>query len=126
MLAAEADDLAMMRTLVEHGADIQASDVFGQTALLAATTQGHTAVMRVLRAASAGKLAQTPRPRAVPPRAQIRRAQERLHAAGFDAGPLDGLLGVRTTDALRGYQHAQGLPVTGRLDDATRQALGIE
>ena len=124
--AAEAGDLAMVSTLLEHGADVQASDAFGQTALMAATTQGHTAVMRVLRAASAGEPVQTPRPRAVPPQAQIRRAQERLHAAGFDAGPMDGLLGARTTEALRGYQHAHGLPVTGRLDDATRQALGIE
>jgi ankyrin repeat protein len=127
MRAAEADDLAMVRALLEHGADIQAQDTFGQTALMAATTQGHTAVMRVLRTANAGEPAQAPRPRAVPPRAQIRRAQERLHAAGFDAGPPDGLLfGARTTEALSGYQHAHGLPVTGRLDDATRQAFDIE
>lgn len=57
---------------------------------------------------------------------QIRQAQERLKAAGFDPGPIDGLLGPRTKTALRQYQAAQGLPTTGVLDAATRKALGIQ
>ena len=54
---------------------------------------------------------------------RIGQAQDRLKAAGFDPGPLDGVLGQRTREALRRYQASQGLPTTGQLDEATRQAL---
>jgi peptidoglycan hydrolase-like protein with peptidoglycan-binding domain len=54
---------------------------------------------------------------------RIGQAQDRLKAAGFDPGPLDGVLGQRTREALRRYQASQGLPATGQLDEATRQAL---
>jgi hypothetical protein len=60
---------------------------------------------------------------AVPADWRIGQAQDRLQAAGFDPGPLDGVLGPRTREALRRYQASQGLPVTGALDEATRQAL---
>jgi peptidoglycan hydrolase-like protein with peptidoglycan-binding domain len=53
----------------------------------------------------------------------IGQAQDRLKAAGFDPGPLDGVLGQRTREALRRYQASQGLPTTGQLDEATRQVL---
>jgi Putative peptidoglycan binding domain len=54
---------------------------------------------------------------------QIGQAQELLKAAGFDPGPIDGLLGPLTRVALRRYQASQGLPATGLLDEATRQTL---
>jgi peptidoglycan hydrolase-like protein with peptidoglycan-binding domain len=54
---------------------------------------------------------------------RVGQAQELLKAAGFDPGYIDGVLGARTRDALRRYQASQGLPVTGLLDEATRQAL---
>lgn len=54
---------------------------------------------------------------------QVRNAQEKLKAAGFDPGPVDGTLGPQTKEALRDYQKARGLPQTGMLDDATQQAL---
>jgi peptidoglycan hydrolase-like protein with peptidoglycan-binding domain len=54
---------------------------------------------------------------------RIGQAQERLKAAGFDPGAADGVLGPRTQEALRRYQARQGLPTTGMLDEATRQAL---
>lgn len=57
---------------------------------------------------------------------QIRQAQERLNTAGFDPGPLDGRLGRQTTEALRQYQAAHGMPQTGSLDKATLEALGME
>ncbi len=56
----------------------------------------------------------------------IRQAQQRLQAAGFDPGPIDGRLGARTKAALRQYQGANGLPVTGKPDDATQAALGLK
>jgi hypothetical protein len=54
---------------------------------------------------------------------KIGQAQERLKAAGFDPGPLDGWLGPRTREALGRYQASQGLPPTGELNEATRQVL---
>jgi outer membrane protein OmpA-like peptidoglycan-associated protein len=53
----------------------------------------------------------------------VRAAQEKLNAAGFDAGPVDGILGPRTKRALIKYQAANGLEVTAELDAATLQAL---
>ena len=54
---------------------------------------------------------------------RIGQAQEQLKAAGVDPGPTDGVLGPQTRAALRRYQAGQGLPATGALDEATRQAL---
>jgi hypothetical protein len=54
---------------------------------------------------------------------RIGQAQERLKAAGFNPGSSDGVLGVRTREALRRYQASQGFPITGVLDEATRKAL---
>src|SRR5919109_4880277 len=54
---------------------------------------------------------------------RLGQAQELLKAAGADPGPIDGVLGPRTKAALRRYQASHGLPATGMLDEATRQAL---
>jgi Putative peptidoglycan binding domain len=54
---------------------------------------------------------------------RIGQAQERLKAAGVYPGPIDGVLGPQTRAAFRRYQASQGLPATGILDEATRQAL---
>ena len=50
-------------------------------------------------------------------------AQEALTALGYDAGPVDGIVGPRSKDALRSFQSARDLPVTGQLDAATMAAL---
>jgi hypothetical protein len=54
---------------------------------------------------------------------RIAQAQERLKAAGFDPGYIDGVLGPRTRQALRHYQASQGLPTTGLLDEPTQRVL---
>jgi hypothetical protein len=54
---------------------------------------------------------------------RIGQAQERLKAAGFDPGPIDGVVGPRTREAVRRYQASQGLPITGLLNEATREAI---
>jgi peptidoglycan hydrolase-like protein with peptidoglycan-binding domain len=56
---------------------------------------------------------------------RIGQAQERLKAAGFNPGPIDGVLGPQTRAALRRYQASQGLPATGALDEATRPVLAL-
>ena len=59
------------------------------------------------------------------PVAEVRDTQMRLQAAGFYNGPIDGVLGPETQAAVERYQQNRRLPVTGRLDDATRNALRV-
>ena len=47
-----------------------------------------------------------------------------LRAHGFPAGPVDGVRGPQTRQALRAFQRARGLTAGGRVDRATRRALG--
>ena len=54
------------------------------------------------------------------------RAQEHLRALGYKPGPVDGILGGKSHQALRRYQAAKKLPVTGDLDDATKKAMGLK
>jgi lipoprotein-anchoring transpeptidase ErfK/SrfK len=53
----------------------------------------------------------------------ILRAQVLLDRAGFPAGVIDGREGASYTLALRGFQAANDLPVTGTLDEPTLGAL---
>ena len=53
----------------------------------------------------------------------IMQAQVVLDRVGFGPGVIDGKMGMSTENALRGFQEANDLAVTGKLDQATRQAL---
>jgi lipoprotein-anchoring transpeptidase ErfK/SrfK len=50
--------------------------------------------------------------------------QVALDRAGFSPGVIDGKMGRLTTQAIKGFQEAKGLEVTGTLDMATEAALG--
>lgn len=52
-------------------------------------------------------------------------AQTKLAAAGLDPGPLDGVLGGKTREAIKRYQQQSSLPQSGALDAATLEKLGI-
>jgi photosystem II stability/assembly factor-like uncharacterized protein len=53
------------------------------------------------------------------------RAQVVLAGLGYSIGEPDGVAGTRTVAALRRFQADKDLPQTGRLDDATLNALGL-
>lgn len=53
----------------------------------------------------------------------VMQAQVVLDSQGFGPGIIDGKEGISLTNALMGFQEAQGLPQTGKLDDATKMAL---
>lgn len=56
-------------------------------------------------------------------RVDLKTAQEKLNALGFDAGKPDGKMGNKTRNAISQYQKERNLQVTGRLDDATQAEL---
>jgi mannosyl-glycoprotein endo-beta-N-acetylglucosaminidase len=53
----------------------------------------------------------------------IRDVQRQLKGLGFNPGAIDGNYGEQTAAALRAYQQAYRLPVTGRLDEATVRSI---
>jgi peptidoglycan hydrolase-like protein with peptidoglycan-binding domain len=59
------------------------------------------------------------------PSTQISQVQKALKAKGYDPGTTDGVMGTQTQEALRKFQQANGLPVTGMVDSQTAKALGI-
>ena len=49
--------------------------------------------------------------------------QKALNDMGFDAGPVDGIMGKKTRISIELFQHEKKLPVTGRPDIATKKEL---
>jgi Putative peptidoglycan binding domain len=56
---------------------------------------------------------------------QVKAVQQALQAKGMDPGPIDGIMGPKTTVALKAFQKDQKLTESGRLDDQTRDKLGV-
>jgi peptidoglycan hydrolase-like protein with peptidoglycan-binding domain len=56
---------------------------------------------------------------------EIKKVQQSLSDKGYNAGPVDGILGPKTRAGIRQYQEAEKLPVTGRLDADTAGKLGV-
>ena len=56
---------------------------------------------------------------------EIKTVQQSLKDKGYDAGPVDGVLGSRTRAGIRQYQASEKLAVTGRLDAETAGKLGV-
>jgi peptidoglycan hydrolase-like protein with peptidoglycan-binding domain len=55
----------------------------------------------------------------------VKQAQEKLSAAGIDAGQPDGKVGPKTQAALKEFQEKEGLQASGQLDSETLAALEI-
>ncbi len=56
-------------------------------------------------------------------KALIRRAQELLAGRGFDVGSADGVMGTKTSNAVRLFQVQNGLPVNGMVSNELVRAL---
>jgi peptidoglycan hydrolase-like protein with peptidoglycan-binding domain len=95
--------------------------------ILAAST-GFRATAQVVRspqqtaAVDAGELNME----ALPPLNEdgIRRVQEALRNKGFDSGPVDGIFGPRTEQAVHDFQDRYGIRASGKVDNQTLYALG--
>jgi peptidoglycan hydrolase-like protein with peptidoglycan-binding domain len=57
--------------------------------------------------------------------ATVLKVQEELQALGYNPGPLDGMWGKKTKRALQKFQYESGLSITGKLDLATKEKLGL-
>lgn len=111
---------AVRLALIEHGVD-PARIRLGEPRESAAAERGIPTELALHAVESAAAGSTAPAAAADP----VREAQRRLNAAGFDAGPLDGVVGPRTKRALIKYQAANGLEVTGELDAATLARLAF-
>ena len=55
----------------------------------------------------------------------VRSVQQSLESKGVNPGPVDGVWGPRTHQALREFQEQQNLEASGQLDARTLTALGV-
>lgn len=92
--------------------------LFFFTGLVLARPVGSNAAVR-----PAGSAWQEPELR--PSRDLVKKIQRKLAEQGYYGGAIDGIIGPQTREALRNFQRAHRLPVTGHLDEATIAALGI-
>ena len=68
-------------------------------------------------------ISKPPPPPPPKPNSEVKWAQETLLKQGYNPGPVDGLMGNQTRDALQQFQRDLGLSKTGNIDDATKAAL---
>jgi peptidoglycan hydrolase-like protein with peptidoglycan-binding domain len=86
-------------------------------------------LVALLAAASPSAFAQQPPPLAyVQPLAPpgLRAVQDSLRRAGIYGGAADGVWGQDSQAALQQFQQTHGLQVTGQMNPATTQALGLD
>ena len=56
----------------------------------------------------------------------IRSLQQALRDKGFDPGPIDGMMGPQTRQALQSFQRSNNITASGQLDNETSQQLGLQ
>ena len=64
-------------------------------------------------------------PSGIAPQESTMSVQRELTQLGYYHGPIDGIVGSKTEQAIRWFQSVDKLPVTGQIDSATLQALRI-
>ena len=58
-------------------------------------------------------------------RRAVKRVQAQLTRLGFRPGPADGLLGSKTTRAIKSYQTAHQMPITGNISSQFLKHLEV-
>jgi ankyrin repeat protein len=58
--------------------------------------------------------------------AAVFEAQKKLNELGYDAGKPDGVWGKKTSEAVKSFQHDDGLPESGQLDELTKFRLNAK
>jgi len=58
-------------------------------------------------------------------RNEVKKMQQTLRGRGHYSGEVDGVFDLRTRASIRGFQKAENLPVTGRLDMQTARLLAV-
>jgi peptidoglycan hydrolase-like protein with peptidoglycan-binding domain len=56
----------------------------------------------------------------------VKKAQQALKDKGHDPGPIDGQYGPLTQKGVKEFQEKQNMKATGRLDQQTLSALGVQ
>lgn len=56
----------------------------------------------------------------------VKQAQQALKDKGHDVGPIDGRYGPLTQKGVKEFQEKQNMKATGRLDQETLSALGVQ
>jgi ankyrin repeat protein len=56
----------------------------------------------------------------------VYKAQKKLNELGYDAGKPDGVWGKKTAEAVKSFQHDDGLPESGQLDELTQFRLNAK
>jgi hypothetical protein len=56
---------------------------------------------------------------------QVQEVQQALQNQGYYDGAIDGVMGLKTSEAVQRFQSAQHLPMTGQMDAATLTQLGV-
>jgi peptidoglycan hydrolase-like protein with peptidoglycan-binding domain len=54
----------------------------------------------------------------------IKKVQDALNKKGFDSGPVDGVVGPKTREAVRRFQDSYGIKASGQIDNQTLYGLG--
>src|SRR4030095_14899336 len=57
---------------------------------------------------------------------QVRQIQQALSDRGYNPGPVDGVMGPKTRQAMHNFRQAQGLTGGDSMDSATLSALGVD
>ena len=90
----------------------------------ASAAQQDAAKTKVAAEKQATKAAPKAKKKAVKPNAKVKAAQIALTKAGFKC-TADGIMGKKTKAAVKSFQKANKIKVTGKLDKATRAKLGV-
>lgn len=56
----------------------------------------------------------------------VQQAQNMLKSLGYYDGPIDGLAGPQTAQAIRAFESDRGMPVEGKVSEAVLQALAVD